>query len=511
MADIDMADIEPPITKESDSIEFIPLRLVDQPSPYAHLFGTSIAFSERPEDFALKDELAGFIGVVDGEISACKRKVDGLRAALIAAEQDLADAKAFRDHHVSIFPPIHTLPPELLAKIFKRVVGCDMVQLWQPPLGGPWILKRVCRYWQGIAESEPRLWRCFEVTPTIEGLMSFHMPPHHDMNFPAGALDILENLAILNTGGAELHQLDVLEKFDNVPRLQTLHMDLPPQSVLTDSPSTIANFPWFQLTSLSLRFGMQIQSPAYWCHRILAGCSQLITFYQQDYPFTEGVDLSDIESLRSGPILLCPQIQTLGLYRIGILSRLRCPRLKNLSLPVMESDGSVREVADFLNRSSPQQFNNLTVILQHAYTSNLTIVFLAMPKVTSLTVTAMCAIIRILDVWEELAQNPCAMIPLLQSVEVRFDMSVMQVSAAAAVTLSEHISMRARSSQLAHFSLELYTTATVQHCVCSGERTPIYDASPSSPLGQFLSVFRAATIPGVEIKLIVNVSLQTST
>ncbi len=91
-------------------------RLVDRPSPYSQLLGTKVAFSGEPEDLALKAELAAFVGVVDGEVYECRRKVDDLKAALFTTEQDLAATEAFRALHVSIFPPIHTLP--------ARDIGC---------------------------------------------------------------------------------------------------------------------------------------------------------------------------------------------------------------------------------------------------------------------------------------------------------------------------------------------------------------------------------------------------
>ncbi|PBK68626.1 hypothetical protein ARMSODRAFT_1019739 [Armillaria solidipes] len=57
-------------------------------------------------------------------------------------------------------PPIHSLPPEILSKIFLLVVAGSYSVL-EPLHDGPWLLGRVCRRWRDIAWGYPALWSSF--------------------------------------------------------------------------------------------------------------------------------------------------------------------------------------------------------------------------------------------------------------------------------------------------------------------------------------------------------------
>ncbi|PBK87807.1 hypothetical protein ARMGADRAFT_444476 [Armillaria gallica] len=57
-------------------------------------------------------------------------------------------------------PPIHSLPPEILSKIFLLAVAGPYSVL-EPLHDGPWLLGRVCRRWRDIAWGYPALWSSF--------------------------------------------------------------------------------------------------------------------------------------------------------------------------------------------------------------------------------------------------------------------------------------------------------------------------------------------------------------
>ncbi len=57
-------------------------------------------------------------------------------------------------------PPIHSLPPEILSKIFFLAVA-GPYSILEPLHDGPWLLGRVCRRWRDIAWGYPALWSSF--------------------------------------------------------------------------------------------------------------------------------------------------------------------------------------------------------------------------------------------------------------------------------------------------------------------------------------------------------------
>ncbi|KAK0442772.1 uncharacterized protein EV420DRAFT_1070776 [Desarmillaria tabescens] len=57
--------------------------------------------------------------------------------------------------------PIHSLPPEILSKIFLLTFKDDPYSILMT--GGPWLLGRVCRWWRDIAWCYPALWSSFKV------------------------------------------------------------------------------------------------------------------------------------------------------------------------------------------------------------------------------------------------------------------------------------------------------------------------------------------------------------
>ncbi len=540
-------DMEPPNVRNSDSPKLRQSRLVDSPSPYTHLLGTTVAFSGRPEDLALKAELSAFIGVVDAEISECRRRVDGLRAALITAEQDLAAAKTFRDLHISIFPPIHTLPPEVLSKIFQMVVGCEETHLWVPKCAGPWVLRQVCSYWRVTAESEPRLWRCFTLSKAITDnltvskqdtaaarlaqtlewsgsqrltfavdlrlfrfssstddampcslkvLLSSRRRWYHAKflgfsqvlpTYPRFELDDLNTLRFLTlTEKEDLEHgdfdLTALEKFAKAPKLRSLAITvLPMRSELG------VHFPWSRLTNLELDFIMSKTINSLLRYRLISASPNLLTYHEQCASALESP-----AQVASEPIIICRHLQTLRMSGVHLLSRLECPQLKYFTLPTVTSTESSDLVVDFLTRSSPQQFTRLQVRFCEQQRPHLSPSLLALPTLEELVMDGKGSMTLPCEVLRYLATARPQVVPLLRYVEMSLDIRTVTVSRPVALTILEHLSTRARKSKLAQFSLKLYTSP-------SSFDSMYRDAGPKSDLGQFLSIFREASVPELEI------------
>ncbi|KAF8918572.1 hypothetical protein CPB85DRAFT_994211 [Mucidula mucida] len=555
-----VSDIATPNIMRSDSFRS---QTIHKPSPYAHLFGTTVSFSTQPEDLTLKDELAGFIGVVDEEIAECERRVDGLRADLMAAEQELAAAKTFRDLHVSILPPIHTLPSEVLTKVFKMVVGCDLTSLRGPAIPAPSVLRSVCKYWRRTAESEKRLWCCFDIsaapddptsvktdtrelsispafdvrlTETLRlsgsqkldfcvNLQLFHFPsPVSSANASValppslkelfanaarwrrvtfynigrvfsclprvgvGDLDGLEHLSLKEIWDTNIlaHDYDptALAPFESAPELNSLWITVPSR------PMVLNNF-----RSLSYLYLDWQASRVLLSYRFIATYPTQLKYYHE----VNGIGFEGIQSslIESEPTILLPRLHYLRLSGIDILFRLQCPLLNRLILPALESTESVDRVVDFINRSSPQSLERVRVRVPNQVRAHITSLFPAIPSLQKLTIEAQCSMWLLLSVLQYLATE-LQVVPLLQSIDLRLNLQSATLSKQSAVELLQHVFTRAQNSKLDQFSLQLYTNA--QSKGPSGvQEAPIYDGGPNSHLSMFLSVFREADVPGLDI------------
>lgn len=126
-----------------------------------------------------------------------------LHAALASVERDLEAMRSTREQITSLLrdvdalvdgmeetaarcrsrlAPVHKLPPDLLALIFRWSIAGWHIYLTYGALPGA--LTHVCRRWRMVAQSEPRLWSHIDVTENLPkwGLRSY---------FSAGSPEIL--------------------------------------------------------------------------------------------------------------------------------------------------------------------------------------------------------------------------------------------------------------------------------------------------------------------------------
>ncbi|KAF9259376.1 hypothetical protein L218DRAFT_874778, partial [Marasmius fiardii PR-910] len=62
-----------------------------------------------------------------------------------------------------ILCPVHSLPPELLGRIFSFALDSRLVDVFQTPTSlqptsMPWVLAHICKSWRELALGTPGLW-----------------------------------------------------------------------------------------------------------------------------------------------------------------------------------------------------------------------------------------------------------------------------------------------------------------------------------------------------------------
>ncbi|KAK0442225.1 hypothetical protein EV421DRAFT_2019663 [Armillaria borealis] len=135
--------------------------IISRPSPYEALLGSVIP-SESPESF--KQSINALIHEARMELSQYDSIIrDLVSIVIIEAESQRDKVQQFINAHVSLNPPVHALPPEILNEIFLfactspyRVFGSRNCEVRM--IGG------VCRRWRAAAWSSPALWSSLNLT-----------------------------------------------------------------------------------------------------------------------------------------------------------------------------------------------------------------------------------------------------------------------------------------------------------------------------------------------------------
>ncbi|KAF9016292.1 hypothetical protein BDZ89DRAFT_1045864 [Hymenopellis radicata] len=160
------------------------LPLYHQPSPYAAYLTASVAVRERGLFDVL--ELQAFVEAAIKDVHALEACLAKHRVkpnipsgALTAIQLECTMAQDFCDAHMHILTPIHTLPVEIMTRIFDHTFDKPF-----PMTRGPWFLTRVCRRWREIAVTYPSLWTSFTIVspttasagrPTYEKPLNLHV------------------------------------------------------------------------------------------------------------------------------------------------------------------------------------------------------------------------------------------------------------------------------------------------------------------------------------------------
>jgi len=115
--------------------------------------------------------LSDFERLCTGEIEELEVKCTGIRTALsglardfFKSQNELKTKRAQLEICRSFRAPIHTLPPEVLSRIFRFILPKSRKTFWTY---APRLLCRVCKSWKMVAESEPSLWNVLKYNVSL--------------------------------------------------------------------------------------------------------------------------------------------------------------------------------------------------------------------------------------------------------------------------------------------------------------------------------------------------------
>ncbi|KIY62338.1 hypothetical protein CYLTODRAFT_459068 [Cylindrobasidium torrendii FP15055 ss-10] len=124
----------------------------------------------KAEDSTMNDTFSAFMEEVRTDIEWNRKLVRRLRETVVRAERELERLETIMDTHLTINPPIHKLPMEVLGRIFEYSFTRPF-ELFPPDYTwstlqagssfGPRTLATVCKRWHGVTVGTSRLWNGF--------------------------------------------------------------------------------------------------------------------------------------------------------------------------------------------------------------------------------------------------------------------------------------------------------------------------------------------------------------
>lgn len=141
----------------------LPPQIHTIPSPFADVLGTTIA--DNHVDTITANSIKAVVQDIDRHIIEYKSDVDRLKEALRVAEEELEKMQVFRDLHMALNPPIHTLPDDILLSIFESFLEEGYYDVFETSTAGPWLFGKVCRRWRHLSRSSALLWTSFYIGP----------------------------------------------------------------------------------------------------------------------------------------------------------------------------------------------------------------------------------------------------------------------------------------------------------------------------------------------------------
>ncbi|KAF9010352.1 hypothetical protein BDZ89DRAFT_1078150, partial [Hymenopellis radicata] len=340
---------------------------------------------------------------IEQDVTSCRERIADLTAAL-------ADAEKLRRSHIGLFPPVHTLPVELLLEIFTLAVRkpyehCSITR-------GPWGFGHVCRLWRQITSARSSLWSFTRCQPSPRSMLDAIFERSSPLSFDyeldrigrtidvlkahsmrwrnismhgnaqdylqlgdVGQLPLLDSAVLHFTNPAGITRCtlaQVLDSFQYAPKLQSLTLRGYPPKGLNQLSSA---FPWHQLTHLE----MSLEST------FLLDCQLLI-----HCPNLQSYSSASNQEPGSSDAVLHSELKFLDIQHVGLLSYLQCASLIALNIhvlgPDIDEDDDVMEDCVFALKTFLAQSPLLDTVLFHG-------AYLATP-VTSLISTFMSASIE---------------------------------------------------------------------------------------------------------------------
>ncbi|KAF9037874.1 hypothetical protein BDZ89DRAFT_1219872 [Hymenopellis radicata] len=371
-------------------------RHIDQRSPYAAYLGSTLSYDETPE--SVQQGVKAFLREVDEELRELDKEAAHLDKLVLALKNKRIAAQAFRDDHAALFPPINSLPTEILLEIFSLSYNTPY-QVFCPS-AGPWLLGKVCRRWRTILWSSPSTWSHFMIRdpdkgrhkavakPAVDGIVkrAGKLPLRFDVQLRGMLKSLMKPIVdraaqwedVGFTGRvSEFALLDAAQRF---PKLKTLRLEMsydrrrviakdgeklaevvqrfqhsPKLTKLTLSaimygseidPSTV-KFPWSRLTHLTL--SLRCSDPRLMLQRFFAACPNLQAFVDKgSSSFGRRTSSSDATAVAH------TKLSQLEVAETEVLMHLNCPALKRLYVRTPEVHGSFHRdsLSTFIARSS---------------------------------------------------------------------------------------------------------------------------------------------------------------
>ncbi|KAF9025867.1 hypothetical protein BDZ89DRAFT_1114043 [Hymenopellis radicata] len=311
--------------------------------------------------------LAEYIQQLRSELYATEAQIEHLRRVLRRAEVERESILGRINAHTALHPPIHDLPPEILALIFQCSFTAPF-QLFESQKGaGPLLFGQVCRRWRQVAWTTPTLWSslsiipppiftyCNEARQMVAEALQRSGETSLVINSPVnGFSDIIaghgHRLKALRMSYAKhdafqafqsLERLEKLELVYRTPRksMPPFHIPMPQlhhfgievrpsdlRNLLVDIRKKHFVLPWAQLTSLYIRVEdvPDMPPPRSNLLRLISQCPRLVSlrvrtalYVDNDTTLSEVVvpDLRELHTVAQFslvlPVLRCPALHTL--------------------------------------------------------------------------------------------------------------------------------------------------------------------------------------------------------
>ena len=182
-------------------------------SPFDDYLGTTLSF-QPPSGEHSRQTVHDFLPKIDGDIADIEADIAIVEARQAALNETLFNlynekevALQYRKLHISLFPPVHDLPSDILLEIFQLVISQSLSN-WNAldsKTGGPWFLGKICRRWRSLAWSSPSLWTGpFRIECSLHSLFSRLARRKDNVRNENTRKELLDGV-LKRTGSAPIH------------------------------------------------------------------------------------------------------------------------------------------------------------------------------------------------------------------------------------------------------------------------------------------------------------------
>jgi hypothetical protein len=242
-----------------------------------------------------------------------------------------------RDAHAALLSPMQRMPPEILAEIFTNCLPCDRhgkISTQSAPL----LLMAVCRRWNAVALSLPKLWATISVT-----LYANSFSPKRSL-LEAWITRSRSCPLTLNLNHDEIKTCCTFSKtvepvftifVQHLHRLRHFHLRLP----LVDTNAIPSPFQNPHVRSCSILETVHMSAPSLparemeWLCSFLFPAPELRHVYWRSHQYISGLPLSQLTTLDLDPGTVAPWVNFREVF--GRACRVTSLRLRSVSIQTM--------------------------------------------------------------------------------------------------------------------------------------------------------------------------------